>query len=483
MYPKIFHLLFFFLISVALSAQHDAEDYVPVEDPVVQAKLRQWKEYKFGLFMHWGTYSQWGIVESWSLCNEDVGWTKRTKGRYWDYDLYKQDYENLQTSFNPLDFDPSKWADAAKAAGMRYVIFTTKHHDGFCMFDTETTDYKITDEHTPFHEHSRANVTKAIFDAFRQEEMMIGAYFSKPDWHTEYYWWPYFATPDRHVNYDPDKYPERWQQFQDFTYRQVEELMTNYGDVDILWLDGAWVRPYDNIPEEYESWARKEDWNQDLDIPRIAKMAREHQPGLLVVDRWVSGPYENYLTPENRVPDEALLVPWESCITMGNSWSYVPNDKYKSVHQLVHLLVDVVAKGGNLLLNIGPSPRGDWAPEAYERLRGMADWMAVNQEAIYGTQPIAPYKEGKVALTRKRDSDIVYAVYLADEDETQPPAHIWLSSLQAAEGATLTLLGAEEKLKWKKVGNGVLIDLPKALRDNPPCKHAWVVKISKVDMG
>jgi len=482
MYPKIFYLLFFFLISVALSAQHDAEDYVPVEDPAVQAKLRQWQDYKFGLFMHWGTYSQWGIVESWSLCNEDVGWTKRTKGRYWDYDLYKQDYENLQTSFNPLDFDPSKWADAAKAAGMRYVIFTTKHHDGFCMFDTKTTDYKITDEHTPYHEHSRANVTKAIFDAFRQEEMMIGAYFSKPDWHTEYYWWPYFATPDRHVNYDPGKYPERWQQFQDFTYRQVEELMTNYGDVDILWLDGAWVRPYDNIPEEYESWARKEDWNQDVDIPRIAKMAREHQPGLLVVDRWVSGPYENYLTPENRVPDEALLVPWESCITMGNSWSYVPNDKYKSVHQLVHLLVDVVAKGGNLLLNIGPSPRGDWAPEAYERLRGMADWMVVNQEAIYGTQPIAPYKEGKVALTRKRDSDIVYAVYLADEDETQPPAHIWLSTLQPADGATLTLLGASGNLDWKKAGKGVLIDLPEEFLENPPCQHAWVVKISELDV-
>lgn len=142
-----------------------------------------------------------------------------------------------------------------------------------------------------------------------------------------------------------------------------------------------------------------------------------------------------------------------------------------------------MAKGGNLLLNIGPSARGEWAPEAYERLRGIADWMSVNQEAIYQTEPIAPHKEDKVALTRKRHSDTVYAVYRAEEGETKAPAHIWLSTLQPAEGATLTLLGADGKLNWKKVGNGVLIDIPREFRDNPPCQHAWVVRISEIDMG
>ncbi len=463
------------------SAQHDAGSYVPVDDPAVKAKLQQWQDYKFGLFMHWGTYSQWGIVESWSLCNEDEGWTQRTKGRYYDYNLYRQDYENLKTTFNPVDFKPQKWADAAKAAGMRYVIFTTKHHDGFCMFDTETTDYKITDANCPFHRDPRANVTKEIFDVFRKENFMVGAYFSKPDWHTEYYWWPYFTPVDRHVNYDPARYPERWQQFKDFTYRQIEELMTDYGTVDILWLDGAWVRPYDNIPAEYESWARKKNWDQDIDLARIATMARRHQPGLLVVDRWVAGPYENYLTPEQKVPEEALPVPWESCITMGNSWSYVPGDKYKSVHQLVHLLVDVVAKGGNLLLNIGPSPQGDWDPEAYQRLRGMADWMAVNQEAIYGSRPIEPYKEAKVALTQNRTTGSVYAIYLADENEKQPPSRIWLSSIRPAAGASVTLLGHDGPIKWERVGNGFMAEIPKAFRQSPPCQDAWVLKISAID--
>ena len=125
-------------------------------------------------------------------------------------------------------------------------------------------------------------------------------------------------------------------------------------------------------------------------MARISKMARQHQPGLLVVDRWVNGQYENYLTPENKVPEKALSVPWESCITMATSWSYVKTDRYKSVRELVHLLVDVVAKGGNLLLNIGPSPDGEWASDAYDRLRGMTAWMNVNSEAIYETRAISP---------------------------------------------------------------------------------------------
>ena len=315
------------------------------------------------------------------------------------------------------------------------------------------------------------------------EVIFIGAYYSKPDWHTEHYWWPYFATPDRHVNYEPARYPERWQAFKDYTYRQIEELMTGYGQVDILWLDGAWIRPADNIPEEYASWTRKSDWNQDIDIPRIAAMARRHQPGLLEVDRWVAGPYENYLTPEQKVPEEALLVPWESCITMGGSWSYVPDDQYKSVRELVHLLVDVVAKGGNLLLNIGPSPEGDWAADAYQRLEGIGRWMAVNKEAIYGTEPTAPYKETKVAFTRKKDSDTVYAVYLAGEGESAPPARIWVSSLQPAPNASVRLLGHDQPLQWEAVGTGFMASIPEAVRRAPPCGNAWVLKISEMGLA
>ncbi|MBI9016036.1 MAG: alpha-L-fucosidase [Phycisphaerae bacterium] len=477
-----FNFIFLSVIMLIVSSQafseQNVEDYVPVKDPEVKEKLDEWQDLKFGLFMHWGTYSQWGIVESWSLCTEE--WIDRDKGRYQNYELYKQDYENLIASFNPVDFNPEKWMLAAKDAGMKYVVFTTKHHDGFCMFDTKTTDYKITSKDCPFHVNKKANVTKEIFDTFRKEGFKIGTYFSKPDWHSEYYWWPYYNTGPRHVNYNPAKYPQRWQQFKDYTYDQVEELMTDYGKIDILWLDGAWVRPIENMPEEYKPWALYNDWDQDVDMARIAKMGRKHQPGLIVVDRWVSGEFENYLTPENKIPDKAILVPWESCITMAPGWSYNKNHEYKSVRQLVHMMVDTVAKGGNFLLNIGPSPKGDWAPDAYDRLKGIGAWMKVNSEAIYDSRPIEPYKDGKVCLTQNKKTKAVYAIYLAGEDETRPPAKIWLNTIQPTDDNTqVTMLGVGE-LKWEKVGQGILVHIPDEVQKNPPCEHAWTIRIEKV---
>lgn len=464
---------------VPLMAQEREESYVPEKNPLVQSKLSQWQDYKLGLLVTWGTYSQWGIVESWSLCGEDEGWCQR-RGPYADmYDKYKQAYENLKFTFNPVNFDPDRWANAACEAGMRYVIFTTKHHDGFCMFDTKTTDYKITSQESAFHGNPRSNIAREIFDAFRKKGLVAGVYFSKPDWHSPDYWWPYFPTPDRHVNYDPARYPERWKQFKDYTYNQLEELMTAYGPIDILWFDGAWVRPLSNMPKEFESWGKKNNWDQGIDMGRITTMARRHQPGVLVVDRWVNGQYEDYLTPENKVPEKALNVPWESCITMATSWSYVKTDKYKSVRELVQLLVGVVAKGGNLLLNIGPSPEGEWAPDAYDRLKGMAAWMKVNNEAIYETRAIAPFKEGKVCLTQKKDGGAVYAIYLPAGNENRPPGTIELRSLQPATGARVTLLGYPGELTWKPEGNGVVIEIPESIQQSPPCEHAWAIKISK----
>ena len=183
--------------------------YIPPTDPAVAEKLAQWQDLKFGLLMHWGTYSQWGVVESWSICPEDEGWCRRDTAHGATYTDYVRNYEALQTTFDPVKFDPAKWASAAKGAGMKYMVFTTKHHDGFCMWDTKTTDYKITSPKTPFHVNPRANVTKEIFNAFRAEGLWTGAYFSKPDWHSDDYWWRNFPPKDRSVNYLPAKYPER----------------------------------------------------------------------------------------------------------------------------------------------------------------------------------------------------------------------------------------------------------------------------------
>ena len=467
-------------IALSLSAQHHDQTYVPETDPLVLEKLEQWQDLKFGLLMHWGAYSQWGIVESWSICAEDEGWCQRKNSD--NYTEYKKEYENLKATFNPVEFDPDQWAKAAKNAGMQYMVFTTKHHDGFCMFDSKYTDYKITDPDCPFHSDPKANITKELFDAFRSEGMWVGPYFSKPDWHNEDYWWPYFATPDRNVNYDIEKYPEKWENYIIFTHNQIMELMSDYGPVDILWLDGGWVQPLSD--EEITRYINSPDYkfmhiqSQDIRMDELVAKAREKQPGLIVVDRAVPGKNQNYLTPENRVPDKALPFPWESCIIAGGGWSWNPNAKYMSAHDAVHLLVDIVAKGGNLLLNIAPGPEGQWHDEAYQLLERMDAWMKINSEAIYGTRAIEPFKEGKVCLSSKGDN-ILYLIYLADEEELTLPPLISLSTLCPNEGAKVTLLGSKGMLKWKKNGNGFVVEIPESLQNRPPCMDAWVVKVEK----
>ena len=472
-------LFLLLIISQAICQAQDSEGrYVPETDPLVLEKLEKWQDLKFGLLMHWGTYSQWGIVESWSICAEDEGWCRRSNPNYVEY---KREYENLQTTFNPVEFYPSRWAKAANYAGMKYVIFTTKHHDGFSMFDTKLTDYKITSAKTPFHTNPKANVAKEIFDAFRAEGMWAGAYFSKPDWHNENYWWPNFATPDRNVNYNVTVYPERWENFVQFTQGQIMELMGgDYGRIDILWLDGGWVRKmtkeevYRRITSPGYKFTRIQ--NQDIRMDDLVEKARQKQPGLLVVDRAVYGKNQNYLTPENRVPEKALDYPWESCIIAGGSWSWLPEAKYMSGQSAVQLLVDIVAKGGNLLLNIAPGPLGQWHKGAYSLLEEIGDWMKVNSEAIYGTRAIAPYKEGKVCITRK-GGNILYLYYMADTNE-EMPSQIGMSSYSLPKGARVNMVGGNTNLKWNSAGKGFIIDIPEKIRKSPPSKYVWVMKVS-----
>ncbi|XZF14163.1 alpha-L-fucosidase [Chitinophagaceae bacterium MMS25-I14] len=463
---------------ISFAQQHNYSDnYIAPSDPLVQQKLGHWQDIKFGLLMHWGTYSQWGIVESWSICPEDEDWTQR-KGPYGtNYNDYVKAYEQLQTTFNPTDFNPEKWASAAKAAGMQYVVFTTKHHDGFCMFDTKETDYKITSPKTPFSANPRANITKEVLAAFRKEGMMTGTYFSKPDWHCPYYWWPYFPPKDRHVNYDPQKYPERWNQYKTYTFNQIKELMTNYGSVDILWLDGGWVRP--STPEEVKNKTR---YNQDIDMRSIAKMAREKQPGLLVVDRTVSGEFENYVTPEQTMPDKPLPYPWESCITMGNSWSYVPGDHYKPANKIVHMLLKIISRGGNLLLNIGPSPKGDWDDTAYARLRDIGAWMKTHSNAVYATTTLAPYEDGNAVFLQSKDGKKQYIYLLSEEgkDDITLPAEITLREYTPVKGAKIVLQenGRKERIEWERSGENTVLHIPAALKQKPAGKYAVLFTVS-----
>jgi alpha-L-fucosidase len=474
---KYMMLLVMTVMLPVVRAQEPEEKYVPETDPLVLHKLEQWQDLKFGLLMHWGAYSQWGIVESWSICAEDVDWCRRKNP---DYEEYKKQYEALKLSFNPVSFNPAKWAEAAKNAGMKYVVFTTKHHDGFSMFDTKLTDYRITDPGCPFSVDPCANVTKEIFNAFRAQGFWTGAYFSKPDWHSEYYWWPNFATPDRNVNYNIKNYPERWEKFVQFTHGQVMELLGgDYGKVDILWLDGGWVQKMsdeqvnDYLASPGNRYARVQ--SQDIRMDELVAKAREKQPGLIVVDRAVYGKNQNYLTPENRVPDKALPYPWESCIIAGGGWAWVPNPHFMTGRQAVQLLVDIVVKGGNLLLNIGPAPDGTWPDGAYTLLGEMGGWMKVNSEAIYGTRAMAPYKDGKVCINRKGEKTW-YIFYMADEGEMMPPA-VTMNGLTLPAGAKVSVVGTGARCSWKNGHSSFTVDIPAQVRNHPPSDYVWVMKV------
>ncbi|MCE5225717.1 MAG: alpha-L-fucosidase [Porphyromonadaceae bacterium] len=422
--------------------QTEATDYEWPTDSQVLEKLDHWRDLKFGVIFHWGLYAVPGIVESWALCSED--WI--TRYGHDNYQEFKDWYWNgLSKKFNPVEFDPQQWADVMKQAGMKYVIFTTKHHDGFCMFDSKYTDFSIAKG--PFKDNPKADVAKYVFDAFRKEDFMIGAYFSKPDWHSQDYWWDYYATPNRNVNYNIKKHPERWESFKTFTYNQISELMSNYGVIDILWLDGGWVAAKNN---------------QDIDIPKIAKMAREKQPGILVVDRTIHGKYENYQTPEQKIPEKQLPFPWESCVTLTNDWGWVKNPKYKTPNQIITMLMEVVAKGGNLLLGVGPTAEGLIEESTVERLQQIGNWMLKNGKAIYNTRITSHYNSGNVWFTADKNGKTLYALYALPEGEKVSAKIEWEGNIPVKH-SKMKLLTSGQSVKWTTNGNKVTVYLPKKI--------------------
>ena len=431
---KTFVLLLFVACTPFANAQqgfvHEKSDnYVwPTEKSVLE-NLDKWQDLKFGVLFHWGLYSVPGIVESWSICGEDEEWIPRDSTQ--NYDDYKKWYWDLKDKFNPTDFDPEQWARVTKAGGMKYMIFTTKHHDGFNMFDTKQTDFSIT--HGAFKENPRANVTKYIIEEFRKHDFMVGTYFSKPDWHSDYYWWRRYATATRGVNYKINRHPQQWEKFQQFTYNQIEELMTDYGKVDILWLDGGWVAPP----------------RQDIKMDRIAAMARAHQPNLLIVDRTIHGKFENYQTPERSIPEAQQSFPWESCITLSNDWSWIPNAKFKSAKQVLTLLAEVTAKGGNLLLGVGPTPEGVIQPEVTTILNEIGDWLRVNGRAIYNTRITPNYRNGDCWFTADKDSKTIYAIYIPSNESKNAGYVSWESNIPL-KGTKIKMLNNGKAVKWEQ---------------------------------
>ncbi|MBQ4354403.1 MAG: alpha-L-fucosidase [Clostridia bacterium] len=426
--------------------------YVRPQDPLIQERLEWFQDQKLALMMHYGPYSQLGMDASWSLSDGDASWSRRDVDWEKDGEAYRRQYTDMYKTFNPVRFQPDKWAQFAADNGFKYLIFTTKHHDGFCMFDSQYTDYKITSPDCPFHTHKYADIVKEVFDAFRKKDIAIAAYFSKPDWHCPWYWAEGMDRPvayNRNPTYTPAEHPEIWEQFAQFTKNQILELMQNYGRIEIIWLDGGQVKPQNG---------------QDVHMSDIIAEARKIQPWLISADRTVGGENENYITPEQSVPDRAIRVPWESCVTVGTKWGFRFDDTYKSSRTLIHMLIQTISRGGNLALNVGPQPNGELPAGALRELEGLGAWLRANGDAVYATRAAEQEQIGNIFFTKKADQ--LYAFFPLQEDEALSDTVL----IPVSRDVTcVTLLSTGENLTFTKSDEGICVTLPATLsgKDNP----------------
>ena len=311
---------------------------------------------RFGMFVHWGHSSQQGIELSWPL----VGGVPVLPH---SHDVPVEQYHATAATFDPRRYDPREWARMAKRLGMTYAVFTTKHHDGYAMFDTKTSDYGVM--HSPY----GRDIFGAFAAAMRAEGIRVGVYFSLIDWHHPDY--PAFVETDKPYAFGRWRQPspEGWARFVDTMFVQVRELLTNYGKIDVIWFDGGWER-------STTQWRSKE----------LEATIRKLQPEILINDRLPGG--GDYATPEQFVPAQPPAEPWETCLTINETWGYCPADRdFKSARQIIHTLCEVAGKGGNLLLNVAPMGDGRLQPEFTERLGVIERWMARNAESIAGTTP------------------------------------------------------------------------------------------------
>ncbi|MGX7417231.1 alpha-L-fucosidase [Carnobacterium gallinarum] len=365
----------------------------------IQQKLEWFKDQKIGVIFHWGLYSEAGIVESWQLSEEDE-WARKKGAWRGDIDQLRNDYWGLNQTFNPINFDPQHWAEKAKEAGFKYMLFTTKHHDGFNMYDTKFSEYKITAPTSKFHTNQQADILHYVNEAFRSVGINTGAYYSKADWHSPDYWVPDQRPKGRFASYDPKKNPEIWSRFDRFVENQLVEICENYGPLDILWLDGGWVNSSNH---------------EFLDMDRIVEKLRTIQPDLLMVDRTIGGKYEDYVTPERKIPEIPPVKAWESNIPLAKNWGYVPNDLYKSFEEILESMIKIVSLGGNVILGVGPKPDGTLPEESLKLMKQLGDWLAIFGDGIYGTRPISTVSSEEWYATQKGNK--IYVFYKTKDSE------------------------------------------------------------------
>lgn len=365
------------LICLSLAAQSYGQNAYQER----QTRTEWFRDARFGMFIHWGIYAIPARGE----------WVRNQQP------ITLEDYQIYFDTFDPVDYDPKEWAKIAKQAGMKYAVLTAKHHDGFCLFDSKFTEYKSTN--TP----ANRDLVREFLDAFRAEGIKVGLYYSLIDWHHAEY--PNVGNHPMAGNAEWNKKKYNWTKYIDYMHKQVEELVTGYGNIDILWFD------YSFGEYKGDKWKSTE----------LVKMVRKNQPNI-IIDNRLGGNMEadkpeifagDFEGPEQIIPAETVVdkagrpMPWESCITLNNQWGYKKDDNYKSATDIIRTLVNCVSKNGNLLLNVGPDARGNIPAKSIEVLQEVGDWVKLNGESIYGCGP-APFPKPEWGWYTQK-GDVVYA--------------------------------------------------------------------------
>lgn len=387
MLRRIFLAASCLVVCMYASAQKTAND---------PAKEKWFMDLGLGMFIHWSVDVQVGAVISHSMAGASDAYLERFT-------------TELPKTFNPRKFNPDDWAVLAKLAGMKYVVFTAKHHAGFCMWDTKTTPFNIMN--TPF----KKDATRAIFDAFRKQGIAIGVYFSPED----FYYLYKQKVPIGRMQL-PQHFPEKNPGLMAYDKSQLKELLTNYGKIDFIFFDG----PAEGLKE----------------------YAWELQPDIVVTRGQMN-------TPEQELPDGIMPGPWEACFTMGTDWQYKPtNDPQKSGTEMINMLIETRAKGGNLLLNVGPKPDGEIQIEQEALLRELALWNLANEESVHGVRPWNIAREGNVWFTRGKDTSTVYAFAPGGKDwKYGERKELVLRTLEGTPQTKVSILGyASELVEYKE---------------------------------
>ncbi len=320
-----------------------------------EQKIEQWKDSRFGMFIHWGPVT---------LKGTEIGWSRGAE-------IPIEEYDNLYKQFNPVNFNADDWVKLAKDAGMKYIIFTSKHHDGFCMWDTKYTDYNIMN--SPF----KRDVVKELADACRKYGMALGLYHSTLDWHHPDFPLTSPGGKVRRVTSNLDRYTE-------YLKNQSVELLKNYGPLFVMWYD---------VPQEFDAKRGQ----------GVIDLVRSVQPDIIVNNR--TGAKGDFDTPEQRVGGFQNDRPWETCMTIARQWAWKPNDEVKSLEQCLHSLVRSAGGDGNLLFNVGPMSDGRIEPLQVERLKEMGQWLLKHGDAIYGTRG-GPFKPTDWGVSTRKGNTV-----------------------------------------------------------------------------